>query len=292
MSLSQIPEPGRKLSNAQLRRVKLFIGTPTYLGQCATDFKGTMIQLLALLSKVGIEWEFRAPNGEMVARARNRLLADFLETDCTHSVQIDSDMGFPPRLIVDMLRANLHVVGALYPLKQIDWARVGREAFAIARQHRREATPDELQNAAATFCFNPLVNSATPTDEGRLACRATAVRGAFEVGVIGTGVFMTSRFAIQRLIKCYPELTYADDYGCSRGRQTYALFDYGIEGNRYLSEDYRFCHRWRAIGGRVWSWPWAEIRHSGAYLYRGEFSRRLKKPAKKPAPPPRGKGRK
>jgi hypothetical protein len=37
----------------------------------------------------------------------------------------------------------------------------------------------------------------------------------------------------------------------------------------YLSEDYAFCKRWRALGGEIWLDLQSKLNHSGSYTYRG-----------------------
>lgn len=257
------------LSDKELAQVRLFIGTPTYNATVGADYCVSLLELTRHMDECGVSWVYHAPNGEMVARARNRLIADFLETDCTHMVQIDSDIGFPPYVVTDMLRVNVHVIGALYPLKQIGW----RQMAAAAARANGKVTAERLQQAAATFCYNAMPGTLRVVAQGK--GRVTLRHGAMEVGVIGTGLFLVSRPCLETMIAAYPHTAYADDVPATRGRRTWALFDYGVEGDRYLSEDYRFCVRWRAIGGTVWGWPWAELRHTGAHLYRGCFGARL-----------------
>jgi hypothetical protein len=51
----------------------------------------------------------------------------------------------------------------------------------------------------------------------------------------------------------------------------YALFDCMIEPEtgHYLSEDYTFCKRWRAIGGKVWLNTKSSLIHIGAHEFLG-----------------------
>jgi hypothetical protein len=51
----------------------------------------------------------------------------------------------------------------------------------------------------------------------------------------------------------------------------YALFDCMIdpETGVYLSEDYAFCRRWRAIGGEIWLDLESKLTHTGSYSFRG-----------------------
>lgn len=82
-----------------------------------------------------------------------------------------------------------------------------------------------------------------------------------EVGGIGTGFLLVARSALERMIEAYPELRVEDDQG---GYHT--LFQTGK-----LSEDFTFCERWRAIGGRVWADPTIEVCHVGLAEFTGKL---------------------
>jgi hypothetical protein len=42
------------------------------------------------------------------------------------------------------------------------------------------------------------------------------------------------------------------------------------EKQNYLSEDWAFCHRWRALGKKVWVDKSVILDHQGTYLFQGE----------------------
>jgi hypothetical protein len=49
----------------------------------------------------------------------------------------------------------------------------------------------------------------------------------------------------------------------------HAYFRTEIFENRYLSEDYYFCKKWRDLGGEIWLFPWAQTTHYGTYGFQG-----------------------
>jgi hypothetical protein len=55
-------------------------------------------------------------------------------------------------------------------------------------------------------------------------------------------------------------------------RERTMYFDCGIDSlsRRYLSEDYWFCQRLRAVGGHVWLCPWIQLEHVGSQVYRAD----------------------
>jgi hypothetical protein len=51
------------------------------------------------------------------------------------------------------------------------------------------------------------------------------------------------------------------------------------ETGEYLSEDYAFCHRWRAIGGRIWLDTQCRLTHVGSFEFHGNPAARFAAPA-------------
>ena len=47
------------------------------------------------------------------------------------------------------------------------------------------------------------------------------------------------------------------------------------DNGRYLSEDYAFCRRWQAIGGKVFVDARSRLAHQGLRTYTGDFGRAL-----------------
>lgn len=85
-----------------------------------------------------------------------------------------------------------------------------------------------------------------------------------EVARIGTGFLSISRDALERLCAAHPETAYRD----SAGEIVHALFDTAVVGGQYLSEDWLFCDRWRASGGRVWMHDGVRLGHIGSATFR------------------------
>ena len=50
------------------------------------------------------------------------------------------------------------------------------------------------------------------------------------------------------------------------------FFAWGDENGAELSEDYEFCRRWRALGGKVWVDPGIWLKHFGTFAYHGDVS--------------------
>jgi hypothetical protein len=102
----------------------------------------------------------------------------------------------------------------------------------------------------------------------------------FATGVFaGAGFLLIKRGVLERMAAAYPETRYTASHNQaspSASPNQYALFDCMIEPEtgHYLSEDYTFCHRWRALGGKVWLDTQSRLMHTGPREYIGDASAR------------------
>lgn len=242
-----------------LRKNKIFVATPCYAGQCHGAYTKSILDLQALCSHYGIEIRFSFLfNESLITRARNYLVDEFLRTDYTHLMFIDSDIGFDANDIITMLALDLDVVGGPYPKKSIAWGNV----LKLAQKPNVKA--DDLPKVAGDYVFNPVPGT-----------QQFDVREPLEVMETGTGLMMIKRHVFAKFKEEYPHLQYRPDHtgDFSMDRYIHAYFDCYIEPEqkRYLSEDYAFARRWRDIGGKVWYCPWMKTTHMGSYGFEGDM---------------------
>jgi hypothetical protein len=273
-----VPEQAARFEEAptpltDLKGVHLFIGIPSHGAAISVITATALVGLAGVLDRAGIAWHMKLMNGEMVARARNRLAKAFLNGPFTHLLFIDSDIGFEPLDVLKMLAANMRAVGGIYALKEYAWDRmVG-------------ATENELPTAGLDYCYNATGRVVEHNGEKAIAFRA--LRGCIEVGEIGTGFLLIQRETLELFAAEYPKLSYAEETPPKSGNgntvadmvtegapaRITTFFDYGIHEDRYLSEDFFFCRKWRDIGGRVWCFPEANLSHAGVHVFAGKFDR-------------------
>lgn len=97
---------------------KVFLATPAY-GGLGAGYAFALFNSSAALSDAGIAAELAIYEGDChVDDARNRLVRDFLETDCTDLVFLDADLRWEPQSLVDLCQYDRDVVAATYPFKQ------------------------------------------------------------------------------------------------------------------------------------------------------------------------------
>lgn len=102
-----------------------------------------------------------------------------------------------------------------------------------------------------------------------------------EVRGLGTGFLRITRAAVERLVKSLPENHWYEDKMTAPDLKIWHLFDFTWDfsldpGMRLRSEDYVFCDRFRAAGGRIWAAIDLTIHHSGGTTYSGNFDQFLK----------------
>src|SRR6056300_1728857 len=92
----------------QLRKRKLFVATPMYGGQCHGMYTKSTADLAKLCQAYGIECKFfYLFNESLITRARNYCVDEFLRSDYTHLMFIDSDIGFAAQDIFVMLQLQM-----------------------------------------------------------------------------------------------------------------------------------------------------------------------------------------
>lgn len=253
-----------KVSVEELRKYKIFVGTPMYGGQCAGSYTKSSTDLAMMCTANGIEVKFYYLfNESLIQRARNYVVDEFLRSDCTHLMFIDADIAYNPRDVLGLLAVYIQdpdkydIITGPYPKKTIAWEKVARAAQA----GKGKENPFELEDYTSDFVFNPVQR----TTQFNLA-------EPLEVSEAGTGFMMIPRATLEKFAKAYPELSYKPDHvrtdHFDGSREITAFFDCIIDpvSKRYLSEDYFFCRKAREAGMKVWMCPWMQMQHIGNYL--------------------------
>ena len=85
----------------KIQKYKLFVGTPMYGGICNNLYLGSMLNIQNVCSQIGLQLTFfSVANESIVSFARNNVVKEFLETDYTHLLFVDADIGFDPDDII------------------------------------------------------------------------------------------------------------------------------------------------------------------------------------------------
>lgn len=247
----------------------LFV-TPCYGGQVFEPHFGSCQNLKEELTKQGIAHDWLTGRNEsLVHRARNEMMATFLKTDYERMMFIDADIEFKSDDVAKLWNLDTDVAVGVYPMKK----------------------RDECWYAA-------WIN-------GKLVKDLDQFDGPVPVDFAGTGFFMVKRTALLRMIQHYGHSFIEDDAwealkrefseavhdmmpldiirervtalmekGFSPGvlydgphGEVPALFNTPIIDRHFDSEDYSFCRKWRAIGGKIMLEPSVRLIHWGQYAY-------------------------
>lgn len=180
-----------------------------------------------------------------VGRLRNYLTHDFLESNATHLLFVDSDLLFSAEQVARILSHGEDVVGGCYPKKkqgQVEWV------LNTLDQSEDNPRPD----------------------------------GLIKVKYTGSGFLQVSRRVFETIIqKMGDEIWYCDDADRKTKYDFWRFGTYEYKNSpwrdsaypnrkffkRFLSEDWFFCQMARDCGFDIWADTRIMIRHSGHCIY-------------------------
>ncbi|MDB5415937.1 MAG: hypothetical protein JWR10_4272 [Rubritepida sp.] len=219
----------------------VMVALPCYGGMLTTATLRGLLETQRALIAFGLPLAVATVTNEsLVTRARNSLVARFLASSASHLLFVDSDIGFGADAVLRLLGHGRPLIAGLYRSKTTE-----REDWVV------------------TFPAGE--------DGGLPSVRHDVTTGAVEAAGVGTGFLLIHRDVLTAMVQAHPETLHRTDEG-----PVHALFEAGIEPGaapgegRYLSEDYMFCARWRALGGEVWCDPAIVLEHHGQTRLRGE----------------------
>jgi hypothetical protein len=247
-----------------LPATKLFVATPMYGGLCHGQYTVGLLTSVGVFGQAGIQMQFAyMMNESLITRARNSLAYDFLQSDCTHLMFIDADIGFDPQDIPPMVYADKDIICGMYPKKEINW-------FDVEKAVKNGVPADQLSYYTGAFVVNAVGDAETV--EGTIGT-------PIEISNGGTGFMLIKRSVFEGLADKVPEY-HNDMYLAIDQQRTVKIikefFATSIDknsGNRLLSEDYHFCKIAREAGFKVWAAPWARLSHCGSYIFSGLLPR-------------------
>lgn len=295
-----------KISTDELRKRKLFVAAPMYGGQCAGMFSRSIADLSSLCTNYGIQLQFYFLfNESLITRARNYCVDEFLRSNATHMMFIDSDIGFSAQDVIALLammgdETEYDIMCGPYPKKCISWEKIKHAVDKGAA----DQDPSVLERFVGDYVFNP-----------KSGVNEIPINQPVEVREGGTGFMMIRRKTFEQIAAAYPSLSYRPDHvrteAFDGSREIHAYFDCVIDrgytfddvhraleelanpaidktetitaikamleaektaSKRYLSEDYMFCYYAQNIGLKVWLCPWMKLQHVGSYVFGGSLA--------------------
>ena len=258
-----------KIDINELRKRKLFVAAPMYGGQCAGMFCRSTNDLSAAAVHHGIELRYYYLfNESLITRARNYCVDEFMRSDCTHMLFIDSDIGFNAQDIIIMLvfirqETAYEILCSPYPKKCISWEKIK----TAVDKGVADKDANVLEKFVGDYVFNPKGGAQT-----------IQIGEPCEVLEIGTGFMMIHKSALKTFAEKYPQYYYKPDhirtehFDGSREIMMYFRAEVDPESKRYLSEDYWFCQKAQEIELKTWLCPWMRTQHVGTYIFGGSLA--------------------
>ena len=226
---------------------KIMIATPMYGGQCSAHYCFYNIELTkqSIKKNIPIRHEFIFTES-LITRGRNSLANTFLNSDCSHLMFIDADIGFDPEDVFKLLDHNKDVVCGGYPVKLIDWESIRNAAMS-------GCPASNLKDFSSPYVYNRVPDTKKQNN-------------LIEVIEAGTGFMMIKKKVFEKLSKIVPEY-YSNQFGKSAGKKIKEFYSTSIEDNILLSEDYYFCRLWRKQGGKIFIDTSIKLQHIGNYVF-------------------------
>lgn len=259
-----------------MRTKSLFIATPMYGGQCTGQYAKSLVQTVSRANELGIRmYVHMVFNESLIQRARNNCTQAFMNSDYTHLMFIDADIGWNPDDLFLMLYesdpdSGKDVSCGPYPKKSIAWEKIAQAVNTGAA----ERDPQNLENYVGDFVFNVKFTNQNQDEHGRIQLSTTQ---PFEVMEGGTGFMLIQRQILDKFRTSFPHLVYKSDQvrtvGFENGELITEFFACLIDptSQRLLSEDYYFCHKVQEMGGSVWMYPGVHLTHTGTYTFGGSL---------------------
>ena len=262
----------------------VLIATPCYGGVVTSAYLLSMLDLVsaALFGRGDVRLAFYTlANESLVTRARNTCVAHFLaHSEYTHLFFVDADIGFSPTAFLRALDADKDVACGIYAQKGVRW---GHVAASLARRDPAQAPIDATSLAAASLNYNVALHAMSGDPERPAVAGGDAAagdrslpldNGFAKVHCAATGFMCIRRSVFDRMREAYgAEARYVNDTLEEEAARhhNYTFFDCGIDPDtrQYLSEDYNFLRKWRAVGGEVWADLVSPLKHVGSHGFEG-----------------------
>jgi hypothetical protein len=226
-----------------------------YGGNCKGVYVDGLMALTFELARKGYQVSFsKIYNESLITRARNNLVYEFEKSGADALLFIDADEGFNHMDVIAMIESGKDVIGAIYPMKNIDWNNVRKAALE---------GKDDLQSYSGIFAMNMLPGENT-----------FKLNEPVEVTEVGTGMLFIRKEVFEKMKPHCPQYMLNTSTGSfDQSQMVTEYFATSITSDGILlSEDYHFCRKWREMGGQVFAAPWVQIVHAGEYIFNGSFS--------------------
>lgn len=212
----------------------VWIAIPAYTGQVHLGTMRSIItDMLRLADRGDRVTIFDESGNAMIGDCRGLIVAQFLASDATDLVFIDSDVTWEAGALVKLVDYPVDFVAGIYPQRK------DPEAYTL------QYLPDRAQ----------LVGDPET--------------GLLEVMGVPAGFMRCSRPMLERMVQHYSDTAFYCEV--APNQTVHDLFGAWRVGRLKFGEDFSFCRRWREIGGKVWIDPDIRMGHVGFKTFMGSL---------------------
>jgi len=241
--------------------IKLFVATPVH-SEVSIHYMQSVFKLQAECNEKQIPIMLQLMKSSLITQGRNLCVAEFLNTDFTHMLFIDSDIQFNTESIFKMLSKDQELLSIPYPMKNIQWDKV---------LNKWKDIPDMNYTQISTAGNKYPVRLKDREDD------INCVNEMIELSHSMTGCMLLKREALEKMVTAYSELTIKQetvvDGKTVIKSNLYNFFDtyYDTSTKIYYGEDFAFSRLWTKIGGKCMALITEYITHVGEYQYSGRL---------------------
>jgi hypothetical protein len=259
---------GMKVGQPETR---IYVATPVH-SECSIHYTQALLKFQQACMMNNIMVSFSLLKSSLVTQGRNLCVANFLSDpgNYTHMLFIDSDIDFKFETIMKMLKLDKEVIATPYPMKHIHWEQIWDRL-----QKGKIKNKDELMRSGFIY---PIKMEGLMDDVKK---EISIVDGLMEVSHAPTGCMLIKRQVFDKMIKAYPN-DFIDQATIVNGEAKtnpymYNFFDtvHDQASKKYYGEDFGFCRKWTAIGGKCYCLIDEYITHVGEYQYNGRLKDNL-----------------
>lgn len=208
--------------------MKVMIATPAYSGKVDIPYALSLAETMHLLRLHQIEVQpLITASGSLLVAERNRVVQAFWESDCTHLLCIDGDLGWPPQAVLAMLESKKEFVAGVYP----------------ARGEKN------------VFLFRPVLN-----EDGTIV----KDKHLLQMQYIPAGFMLIAKSVIGKMRDAHPDLYYEPKAkGANNPMPGFCFFNTEVWEGEFWGEDFVFCRKAREAGVDIWVDPLIQFDHAG-----------------------------
>jgi len=206
--------------------MKIFLCTPAYDGKVHRQYAVSLAATCHMLIQKGHEVFINlSSQSTLLVAARNNFIREFLETECTHILMVDSDLGWNPNELLELMKFDKDILSGVYPSRK-----------------------DRI------FVYNPDFKE----DGKSFKTDGVLVKANF----VPAGFILMKRGAIEKMVRDYSHLAYESK--CGVGDKGTLLFNTEVIDGEFWSEDYVFFKRAKESALEVWMDPRMTFDHAGS----------------------------